>query len=132
MAELTAYLNDHQRHFDVIISADTLCYFGELDSALAAAHGALRRRRLSDFQCRGGGGRRRRIIQSADQRSVQTRQELSRLSCAVMALQWPHCNRKHCATEMDEPVVGWIVTAVRVVVATRVLDLEVQCAGERK
>lgn len=40
--ELTAYLSAlHQAH-DLIISADTLCYFGKLDAAIRAAHGALR------------------------------------------------------------------------------------------
>lgn len=41
-AELTAYLADHHQAFDLVISADTLCYFGKLDAAMKAAHGALR------------------------------------------------------------------------------------------
>jgi predicted TPR repeat methyltransferase len=41
-AELTAYLRSAAGAFDLIVSADTLCYFGELESALQAAHGALR------------------------------------------------------------------------------------------
>lgn len=40
--ELTAYLAAlHQAH-DLVISADTLCYFGKLDAVAHAAHGALR------------------------------------------------------------------------------------------
>jgi predicted TPR repeat methyltransferase len=42
-AELTAWLAAHPAHYDLIVSADTLCYFGALDAALAAAAGALRR-----------------------------------------------------------------------------------------
>lgn len=41
-AELTGYLRDHPQAFDVIVSADTLVYFGPLDEVIAAAAGALR------------------------------------------------------------------------------------------
>jgi predicted TPR repeat methyltransferase len=40
--ELTAYLVDSCGSFDVIVSADTLVYFGPLDGVAAAAAGALR------------------------------------------------------------------------------------------
>jgi predicted TPR repeat methyltransferase len=41
-AELTAYIAAHPQSFDVIASADTLCYFGRLDEVAAAAFQALR------------------------------------------------------------------------------------------
>lgn len=41
-AELVAYLDQHQGNFHLIVSADTLCYFGLLDGAMRAAHRALR------------------------------------------------------------------------------------------
>lgn len=41
-AELTAWLGTQAAAFDVIVSADTLCYFGRLEAVLAAAAGALR------------------------------------------------------------------------------------------
>jgi predicted TPR repeat methyltransferase len=41
-AELVHYLDTQPGHFDVVLSADTLCYFGALESVLAAAHKALR------------------------------------------------------------------------------------------
>ncbi len=41
-AELVAHLQDNPRHFDVLICADTLCYFGELQQALTAAAAALK------------------------------------------------------------------------------------------
>lgn len=41
-AELTSWLDAHPQAFDVVASADTLCYFGALDAAVRAAHGALR------------------------------------------------------------------------------------------
>ena len=41
-SELVAYLEGHPATFDVLISADTLCYFGTLDRVAAAAWRALR------------------------------------------------------------------------------------------
>lgn len=40
--ELVAYLLEHATTFDALVCADTLCYFGELAQATAAAAGALR------------------------------------------------------------------------------------------
>jgi predicted TPR repeat methyltransferase len=40
--ELTGYLRDVPLEYDVIVSADTLCYFGPLDDVAAAAADALR------------------------------------------------------------------------------------------
>lgn len=41
-AELTGYLRDHRDAFHVIVSADTLVYFGALDAVVSAAADALR------------------------------------------------------------------------------------------
>ncbi|MCB1956776.1 MAG: tetratricopeptide repeat protein [Rhodocyclaceae bacterium] len=41
-AELTAWLESHPGAYDVIVSADTLCYFGPLEAVTAAALSALR------------------------------------------------------------------------------------------
>jgi len=41
-AELEAYLGSRSDAYDVIACADTLCYFGDLDPVLSAAHAALR------------------------------------------------------------------------------------------
>ena len=43
-AELTAYLGAHPAAFDLVMSADTLVYFGDLRAVLGAAAGALRPR----------------------------------------------------------------------------------------
>lgn len=42
IAELTAYLNGRPEAYDVIVSADTLCYFGALEPVFQAAARALR------------------------------------------------------------------------------------------
>ena len=41
-SELTEYLRDSREAFDLIVSADTLVYFGGLEDVVAAAAGALR------------------------------------------------------------------------------------------
>src|SRR5262249_46719706 len=41
-AELTEYLRDHTEVFDLIVSADTLVYFGDLKGVVAGLAGALR------------------------------------------------------------------------------------------
>jgi predicted TPR repeat methyltransferase len=41
-AELTAFLASARSEYDLVISADTLCYFGELTEVAAAAYRALR------------------------------------------------------------------------------------------
>lgn len=41
-AELTDFMRTHPDRYDVIVSADTLCYFGVIDAAVAAAAAALR------------------------------------------------------------------------------------------
>jgi predicted TPR repeat methyltransferase len=41
-AELTEYLGNNRAAFDLIVSADTLVYFGALEDVLAAVAGALR------------------------------------------------------------------------------------------
>ncbi|MFH0730436.1 MAG: tetratricopeptide repeat protein [Pseudomonadota bacterium] len=42
LAELTDFLNQKSKAFDIIASADTLCYFGVLESVFKAAAGALK------------------------------------------------------------------------------------------
>ncbi len=41
-AELTAFMEQNLAHYDVIACADTLCYFGDMHRAVAAAASALR------------------------------------------------------------------------------------------
>ncbi|SFV04719.1 tetratricopeptide repeat protein [Pseudoduganella namucuonensis] len=41
-AELTAWLGAHPHAYDLVVSSDTLIYFGELEDVLTAAAGALR------------------------------------------------------------------------------------------
>ena len=54
--ELTEYLGQHSDSFDVIVSADTLVYFGTLDCVIAAAASALRPEGLLIFTLEHGAG----------------------------------------------------------------------------
>jgi predicted TPR repeat methyltransferase len=54
--ELTAFLAAHPNAYDLIVSADTLCYFGALDDVIAAAAGALRPGGLVVFTLEHGAG----------------------------------------------------------------------------
>ena len=56
-SELTEYLREPADAFDVIVSADTLVYFGALEDVVAAAAGALRSGGLLDLHARARGGR---------------------------------------------------------------------------
>jgi len=48
-SELTAYLQERHEEFDVIVTADTLVYFGGLEAVASAAAGALRPRGVLVF-----------------------------------------------------------------------------------
>jgi predicted TPR repeat methyltransferase len=48
-AELTEYLREHRQAFDLIVSADALVYFGDLNGVMAAFAGALRPNGLAIF-----------------------------------------------------------------------------------
>ena len=56
-SEVTEYLRDHRDAFDLIVSADTLVYFGDLERVLTAAAGALRRNGLLVFTLEDAAGR---------------------------------------------------------------------------
>jgi len=42
VAELTAFFSEHPNNYDLVVSADTLCYFGKLDEAMKAFATSLR------------------------------------------------------------------------------------------
>ncbi|BBO67190.1 hypothetical protein DSCA_11200 [Desulfosarcina alkanivorans] len=42
LAELTEFLDNMKNEYDLIVSADTLCYFGDLEPVMKAAAGALK------------------------------------------------------------------------------------------
>ena len=49
MVELTRFMEENAEAYDVVISADTLCYFGELGPVFRGASGTLRQGGLFAF-----------------------------------------------------------------------------------
>ena len=77
-AELTGYLRDQPDAFDLIVSADTLVYFGALDEVVAAAAGALRPDGLLVFTLERGVGDAGAGLPPGDARPLHARAALRR------------------------------------------------------
>ena len=110
--ELTEYLRGQTEAFDVIVSADTLVYFGGLEEVVAAAAGALRPERAARSSrsstvsasqrpttgCRRTGAMRTRVRTSSGARGLWLcRRHRHRLSC-----EWSpacRCRAWSCARE---------------------------------
>jgi predicted TPR repeat methyltransferase len=112
-AELVHYLETQPAHFDLAVSADTLCYFGPLDAALRAAARALRPGGTMIFTVEAladGGGEPHRL--QTNGRYIHARPYLQRAledaGFAVAAIE-PETLRM----EAGLPVAGWLVTAER-------------------
>lgn len=108
--ELTAYLRSHPEAYDVIVSADTLCYFGELAGFLDAARGSLRGPGILIFSLEA------LMDEDKDHElhihgrySHSKRGVLERLAAAGFTVH--SLNQDVLRTELAEPVQGWIVTA---------------------
>lgn len=115
-AELVGYLQAHLGRFDLVVSADTLCYFGRIDAATAAAAQALRPGGRLIFtvealaaeppepagyrlQLHGRYAHERRYVEAC----------LADAGLQVSALESVVLRR-----EVGEPVVGWLVAAQKV------------------
>lgn len=113
-AELTAYIQEAPGAYDLIVSADTLCYFGDLHAVSEAAYAALRPAGVLVFTVEAFAG---------DQVSEgfhlnphgryshaegYVRQVLQAAGFAVEALEG-----EHLRNENGKPVEGWLVTARR-------------------
>lgn len=113
-AELTAYIQQAPGAYDLIVSADTLCYFGDLRAVSEAAYAALRPAGVLVFTVEAFAG---------DQVSEgfhlnphgryshaegYVRQVLQAAGFAVETLEG-----EHLRNENGKPVEGWLVTARR-------------------
>jgi predicted TPR repeat methyltransferase len=109
-AELTAYLQDHPEAWDVVLSADTLVYFGDLVDVLAATHEALRAGGRLAFTLEAMDADEDRSELSSSGRYRHARRYIERvldaagfvdISIAASALR----------KEVGKPVSGWVVLA---------------------
>ena len=113
-SELTAYLQSVHQAFDVIVSADTLCYFGALEAAMNAAHGALRK-----------GGKLVFTLERLDSDDANGQYHLNPhgryshvrayvdLVLAEAGFERIAAEPVHLRNEGGVPVQGWLVTAER-------------------
>jgi predicted TPR repeat methyltransferase len=117
-AELTAWLAAHPASYDLVVSADTLCYFGALNDVAAAAAGALRAGGHLVFtleECQGdgaGSGSEAPFVLNPHGRyshsEAYARAVLARAGLEVLALQ-----RHVLRTELGAPVAGLAIAARR-------------------
>jgi predicted TPR repeat methyltransferase len=111
--ELVAFLRERPAAFDVLISADTLCYFGDLNAVSAMAYAALR-----------AGGRLVFTVEAASPEApagyaLQPSGRYGHVADYVRgclaaagfcAIELTSCDLR---TEAGKPVVGWLVDCVR-------------------
>lgn len=114
-AELTKYLRDHVDAFDLLVSSDTLCYFGDLTDVLSAAAGSIRENGHLVFSVEDGtietpceAGYRLKLHGRYCHREPYIRAVLDQSGFDVLDIV---SATQRC--EMGKPVKGLIVAAVR-------------------
>lgn len=108
-AELVTFLNEHPAEFDVVISADTLCYFGRLNEAMQASAAAVRPGGYVIFtvEALDDDGTPHQLLPSG-----RYAHSLAHVSAAAHAalLQVFAIKRIALREEGGRPVIGWLVT----------------------
>lgn len=110
-AELTAWLADHPASYDLVVSADTLCYFGRLDEVLAAAARSLRPGGLLVFTVEAHEHEADHRLQHHGRYS-HSQPYLAR-ALAAAGLTAPRTEAVILRQEAGQPVRGWLVTTRR-------------------
>ena len=110
-AELTHYLNTQPESFDVVVSADTLCYFGALEGALAAARRSLRPNGWVIFTVEAlpGDNNRAHVLQT-NGRYAHSAAHV-RAASAASNLVLHSLESVVLRLEAGDPVQGWLVVA---------------------
>ena len=111
--ELTAYLGDSTEMFDVIVSADTLVYFGPLEGVVAASTNALRPggRLIFTVEELIGAGRDAEYAISPSGRYRHTREYLERL--LAHATLRSEVGPAELRLEAGDPVPGLVVRGTK-------------------
>ena len=112
VAELTRYLQTHPDAYDVVLSADTLVYFGQLQDVLCAAHNALRPDGWLAFSLEAAQGDDDRADLSPSGRYQHTRQYVERVVKAA-GFADVRVGTDTLRKEGGQPVMGWVVLARR-------------------
>jgi predicted TPR repeat methyltransferase len=109
-AELTAYLQDHSETWDVVLSADTLVYFGDLVEVLAATHTALRAGGRVAFTLEAMDADEDRSELSSSGRYRHARRYVERVLDAAGFVE-VSIVASALRKEVGKPVAGWVVLA---------------------
>jgi predicted TPR repeat methyltransferase/Tfp pilus assembly protein PilF len=112
-AELVYYLDTQPGEFDLVVSADTLCYFGALEAAFAASHRSLRPGGWLVFTVEAlaaDAGRDHHIL---PQGRYAHAEGYLRRGLAEAGLDAVSVGAVTLRMEAGQPVAGWVVTAQR-------------------
>ena len=112
-AELTHYLATQPAAYDAVVSADTLCYFGALDTALLAAHRCLRPDGWLVFTVEALPDGHAEPHQLQANGRYAHEQGYLRRALAEAAFEVTSMQRETLRLEAGDPVNGWLVTARR-------------------
>ena len=106
--ELTEYLRDNGEAFDLIVSADTLVYFGDLKGVIAAVAGALRPNGLFVFTLEhAAGDMRRRRLPSGTARPLQPCRRHTSSNCSRPRACIRRLSRPNCGWRLARRYGGW-------------------------
>ncbi|GLQ91197.1 tetratricopeptide repeat protein [Dyella acidisoli] len=117
VAELTAFLQSHPQIYDVLFSADTLVYFGELQEVLNEACAALRPGGWLAFTLEAAEGGEDRVDLTPSGRYQHTRGYVERVLASAGFAQ-VRVSSDTLRKESGQPVVGWVVLAQRPALST--------------
>lgn len=112
VAELTAFLAEHPQSYDIVLSADTLVYFGELSDVLVAAHAALRPGGWLGFTLEAAQGEDERVDLTPSGRYQHTRCYVGRMLASAGFTQVSIVSDT-LRKEGGQPVFGWVLLAQR-------------------
>ena len=112
-AELTAFLQEHPATYDLVLSADTLCYFGPLEAVVAAAAGALRDGGQLLFTVEASPDADTRPCTLLPHGRYSHRQDHVRQALQAAGLSRARVDAVHLRMEGGKPVEGWAVAAQR-------------------
>ena len=116
-AELTAFLAERPDTYDVVVSADTLCYFGDLAGFLATAHRALRGPGVLIFSLEA-------LMDDTQDYQLQIHGRYSHSKAYVLRQLAAHgfavekIDQEVLRQELIESVQGWLVCASRITTST--------------
>ncbi|GAA4349802.1 tetratricopeptide repeat protein [Variovorax defluvii] len=113
-AELTDFLRDTgPDRYDLIVSADTLCYFGALQDVLDAAARALRPQGWLFFTLEALAGDGPAGFQLQPHGRYSHREAYVRVALASAGLNGVAMERAHLRMESGKPVEGWVVSCTK-------------------